>query len=124
MKSQKIGYNQEIEGRIVMEIVVDAYNEEEQAMGWYYYLQDKMTFPFKAKCVYKRGLSPLKVGESINVIGMADTDECLHDMLVNIDWEDDELSVPLSQLEGISVDVKTQQALNDWHYWLAQGYCF
>ena len=26
------------ENRIIMEIVVDAYGSEEQAMGWYYYL--------------------------------------------------------------------------------------
>lgn len=51
-------------------------------------------------------------------------DDCLHDMLVNINWEGDELSVPLSQLEGLNVDAKTQQALKDWQYWLAQGYCF
>jgi hypothetical protein len=34
------------EYRIEMEIVVDAYGEEERAMGWYCYLQDKLTFPF------------------------------------------------------------------------------
>jgi hypothetical protein len=30
------------EHRIEMEIVVDAYNEIERAMGWYYCLQDKL----------------------------------------------------------------------------------
>jgi hypothetical protein len=38
----------EREERITMEIVVDAYGPEEQAMGWYYYLQDTMQFPFTA----------------------------------------------------------------------------
>ncbi len=28
------------EDRIAFEIVVDAYDETERAMGWYYYLQD------------------------------------------------------------------------------------
>ena len=28
-----------------MEIVVDAYDEEERAMGWYYYLEDKLHIP-------------------------------------------------------------------------------
>jgi len=28
------------EERIIMEIIVDAYDEEERAMGWYYYLED------------------------------------------------------------------------------------
>ena len=32
--------NKAREDRIVMEIVVDAHDEEEQAMGWYYYLEE------------------------------------------------------------------------------------
>lgn len=36
------------ENRIDYEIVVDAYDESERAMGWYYYLQDKIIFPFLA----------------------------------------------------------------------------
>ena len=31
-----------------MEIVVDAYDSEEQAMGWYSYLEDNLQFPFQA----------------------------------------------------------------------------
>jgi len=41
----------EREERITMEIVVDCYNEAEQAMGWYYYLQDKLQVPFTAECI-------------------------------------------------------------------------
>ncbi len=36
----------EREERIMMEIVVDTYGPQEQAMGWYYNLQDTMQFPF------------------------------------------------------------------------------
>ena len=32
------------EDRIHMDAVVDAYGPEEQAMGWYYYLDDKTVF--------------------------------------------------------------------------------
>ncbi|WP_228039113.1 calcium-binding protein [Nostoc sp. LEGE 12450] len=32
-----------------MEVVVDAYDEEERAMVWYYYLAENMDFPFKRK---------------------------------------------------------------------------
>ncbi len=31
-----VEYDDSREKRIEMEIIVDAYNEEEQAMGWYY----------------------------------------------------------------------------------------
>ena len=33
------------EDRIDNQIVVDAYGPEEQAMGWYYYLENKIRFP-------------------------------------------------------------------------------
>ena len=36
------------EDRIQNEVVVDAYGPEEQAMGWYYYLDDKLRFPFRS----------------------------------------------------------------------------
>ncbi len=36
----------EREERITMEIIVDCYGPEEQAIGWYYYLEDKLSVPF------------------------------------------------------------------------------
>jgi hypothetical protein len=48
------------EYRIEMEIVVDAYGEEERAMGWYCHLQDNLTFPFPARCIAERMISPSK----------------------------------------------------------------
>jgi len=35
--------NAERENRIAEKILVDAYGPEEQAMGWYYYLEDKLS---------------------------------------------------------------------------------
>jgi hypothetical protein len=32
--------------------------------------------------------------------------------------------VPLSQLVAINPDQSTAEAIGDWHYWVAQGYCF
>ena len=46
----------EREDRIVMEAIVDAYGPEEQAMGWYYYLQDRIAAPFAARCVEERAV--------------------------------------------------------------------
>ena len=53
--------NKARERRIEMEAVVDAYNSEERAMGWYYYLEERLKFPFKARCKSKREISPLRV---------------------------------------------------------------
>lgn len=37
------------EDRITMEIVVDAYGSDERAMGWYYYLEDKLNFAVEGR---------------------------------------------------------------------------
>ncbi len=114
----------EREERIQMEIIVDAYGPEEQAMGWYSYLSDTLSVPFRARCIAMRRTSPLAVGEEVEVVGMAPDEDCDHEMMVLIDWQGRELAVPLAQLEGIDVDDQTRQAIEDWHYWVAQGYEF
>ena len=58
------------EDRILFEIVVDAYNETERAISWYYYLQDKLQFPFSGTCRSIRTTSPLKTGQSFVTIGL------------------------------------------------------
>lgn len=105
-----------------MEIVVDAYGSEEQAMGWYSYLEDELAFPFTAKCIAQRVTSPLRPSDEIEIVGMAPDDECAHEMFVLTRWDRGTLAVPLSQLEGVAVDEQTRQAVEDWHYWVAQGY--
>jgi hypothetical protein len=112
------------EHRIEMEIVVDAYDEGERSLGWYYYLDDKLNFPFSASCICKRSISPLRVKDEVEVLKMADEDECEHEMFVVIRWEKDGLAVPLSQLKPFAVDAETKQAVEDWHYWVKQGYRF
>ena len=114
--------DEEREERISMEIIVDSYSPEEQAMGWYYYLDGKMQFPFSARCIAQRAISPLEPGEEVEVVGMAPVEECDHEMFVMIKWKSRKFAVPLIQLEGIDVDEKTQQAIEDWHYWVDQEY--
>ena len=114
--------DEEREQRITMEIVVDAYTPEEQAMGWYYSLEDRLHFAFVARCNTERSISPLRVGDEVDVVGMAPEAECQHEMFVLIPWERRTLAVPLVQLKGIAMDDQTRQVIEDWHYWVAQGY--
>jgi hypothetical protein len=110
------------EARIDMEIVVDCYDEHERAMGWYYYLEDQLQFPFTATCVAKRSISPLRVKDEVEVTGMPGEDECEREVFVTIRWDKEGLAVPLSQLKPIhSTDEKTRQAVEDWHYWVQMG---
>jgi hypothetical protein len=34
------------------------------------------------------------------------------------------VAVPLSQLTALDADESTTEAIDDWHYWVAQGYQF
>lgn len=88
------------EERIHEEVIEDAYGPAERAIGWYYYLDDKIRFPFQAKCIAPEMISPLQRGESVEVRAMA---------------------VPLSQLSAIDPDEVTHEAIQDWHYWPAQA---
>ena len=67
----KVRQNKQTEQRIQQEIIVDAYGAEEQAMGWYYYLEEQLRFPFRAKCTGQRAISPLRKGQEIEVVGLA-----------------------------------------------------
>jgi hypothetical protein len=72
--------------RIEMEIIVDTDSPEEQAMGWYDYLDDTMEFPFEARCLTARAESPLTEGETVRVGGMSPTAPTLSQMVVTIEW--------------------------------------
>ena len=43
----KLKRDQVREDRIHNEAIVDAYGPEEQALGWYYYLENKIRFPLQ-----------------------------------------------------------------------------
>jgi hypothetical protein len=115
-------YDPEREDRIAMEIVVDCYDDSEQAMGWYYYLQDKLRLPFKARCSVERTISPLQVGEEVEIVDLAPEEECEHEIFVLIRRKQKALGVPLAQLEPVAADARTTQAVEDWLYWVDQGY--
>lgn len=112
------------EDRIENEAIVDAYGPQEHAMGWYYYLENRLGFPFQAKCIASKITSPLKKGEDVEVLSMASEDACAKDMLVLVRWQGRKLAVPLLQLTAVNRDDSTVEAIGDWHYWVAQGYQF
>ena len=62
------GFEEKREERIHNEIIVDAYDSVEQAMGWYTYLSDTLQFPFSARCIVRRVISPLEKGEEVEVV--------------------------------------------------------
>ncbi|MEM8778726.1 MAG: calcium-binding protein [Cyanobacteria bacterium P01_G01_bin.49] len=111
-------HDEEREHRISSEIIVDAYNGEEERQGWYNYLEDSLTVPFKA----------IWAGEIVEVLGMSEDEECLKEMKVDVCYteQDDQDIFPmsLSLCEVIEADETTIEAISDWKYWVERGYEF
>jgi len=80
--------------------------------------------PFQAKCIVSKVVSPLRKGETVEVRRLAPEDACASDVLVLIRRQGRNMAVPLSQLAAIDPDESTDEAIGDWHYWVAQGYLF
>ena len=55
-------------------------------------------------------------------MGMAPVEECEHDMFVEMDWDDEGLAIPLSQLEVVDADDETREAAEGLLYWTKKGY--
>lgn len=113
--------DEERDERIRNEIIVDAYTADEMAISWCYYLERKLSFPFQARCIDERTISPLREDEEVSVVGMTDEVVSSGEMFVLVEWMDREFGVPLSQLEVLDVDSDTREAVDDWHYWNGDG---
>jgi hypothetical protein len=74
------------EDRIHNEAVVDA-GPEEQALSWYYCMDNRIHFPFQAKCLAPKVVSSPRKGENVQVLRVAPDDACEHDMIVLLRWQ-------------------------------------
>jgi Calcium binding len=90
------------EDRIHGEAIADA-DPGEQAVSWYYYLESKISFPFQARCIAAKPVSPLRKGETVEV--------------VQIRRQGRRIPVPPSQLATIDRHELAEQAIGDWHSW-------
>lgn len=79
---------------------------------WYYYVEDKLAFPFKAKCVAERRVSPLRKGEEVEVLGLAKEDDCMSETFVLIRFVGRKLGVPLSQVEAMEGTLDAREAVS------------
>jgi len=117
--------NAEIEERLLMEIVVDAYNESERAVGWHCYLDDRLEFPFLARIEREAHCNPLPVGEMVTALALDEPDGDCHDgFWVSVKSKIGKFDLPLEQLEPIDANEDTAIAAADWKYWVDRGYTF
>jgi hypothetical protein len=117
-------HDSEREERIRNEYIVDTYNDpQDRAMGWYYSLSDAIFGKVRCRCFKERSMSPLAVGDKIDIIGMPPESDCMREMFVYVHWNDRRIAVPLNQLEPLDDD-EAGQVIEDWLYWCLMGYEF
>ncbi len=103
------------------EILIDTYNDEEVASACYSFMEDHMSFPFKAECIYEIAISPFKTGENIEVIGLGEIESCDHTIHVKVSFCDRKFDLPLLNLKPINTTDETLMAVRCWYHWLANG---
>jgi len=67
-------------GRPLAAAAHDKGDASERATGWIGYLESELEFPFTARCTERRAISPLLVGDEVEVVSMAPAEECSHEM--------------------------------------------
>ena len=98
--------------KIIDEIIVDCYDGYEVSMGWYYYLEDSLTFPFDA----------LVNGDKVVVIALTNSDKDnvhIENFVATVKVQKDENSydVPLKNIKVMGYDNETLEAIENWNYW-------
>lgn len=109
----------ERENRIAEEVLVDTYDIYEEMAAWEAYLEDSISFPFLAHW------GDPDSGEEVEVLGFDNNNECDTNIFVKVRYQNgedvDELSVLLVEILPIEVDEESQQAIEDWCYWVDKG---
>lgn len=107
------------ENRIAEEVLVDTYDIYEEMAAWEAYLEDRVSFPFQAHW------GDPDSGEEVEVLSFDDNNECDTNIFVKVHYQNgdeaDELSVLLVEIVPIEVDEDSQQAIEDWQYWVEKG---
>lgn len=110
---------EEIQNKIDYEIIVDCYDEYEVSMGWYYYMEETLEFPFTATAQVKKRDGSLEKREVI-ITGLASDEEGFLSRDFNLEMENGELlvSIAYSKLSQIKASTPTLEAFQIWNYWV------
>lgn len=110
----------EREERIQNEIIVDAYDNDEVASSWYYYLDEMLHFPFTAM-VHTHRSGNTSYASQVEIKEMAEMSRCGYGQM----WVRGALSLQkntplhffLSDITSVEEDEERVMALEDWNYW-------
>ena len=106
------------EHRILEEVIVDAYDDEEQLMGWYYYLAENLVFPIPAtaRLPLRGGKSETK---SVQIVEVDPKSEAGGRIRLGVVEPGNERIQYVSPEAIVSLDTspENREIVNDWLYW-------
>lgn len=110
--------DEERENRILDEIIVDAYGEAEQLMGWFYYFQDNLEFPIKATVKFRLrgGGGEIKKVKIVEVDPKSENGRALRLGIVEGKSERIQYISP-EEIASLDTSDENLQIINDWLYW-------
>lgn len=103
------------------EIIVDCYDDYEVNMGWYYFFERELDFPFEAEVTLKNRKGE-KQATAVDVLDMATTDEDFNgtsDFFVEVSPKESDLvfETSLSKLKRIKGSREVKEAFKLWNFW-------
>ena len=113
--------DKERDHRIHYEIIVDAYDEYEQAMSWYYHMEENLEFPMKAKVKLRLrgGKTEEKAVQIVEVDPKSETSLTLR--LGITEGKSDRVQyISPEDIVSINTSDENLEILNDWLYWNGQ----
>lgn len=109
--------DEEMKDKIYNEIIVDAYDEYEQSMGWYYFFEETLEFPFTATAHLKKRDGATE-SKRVKITGIVSKEEDFRSDDFNLEMEQGQYLRPVaySALSDIKASEETLEAFQIWEY--------
>ena len=106
------------EQRIIYDVIVDCYDEDEQLMGWYYYMAEGLNFPIQAvaNLALRGGKTEQKEVQIVSVDPKSEQGNAIRLGITEGDSERVQYISP-ERFVSIQTSEANLDIINDWLYW-------
>ena len=110
---------EQIKYKIDYEIVVDAYDDYEVSMGWYYTFDEELEFPFAATAEFNKRDGTIEF-KQVTIVGLDADEESFRGSDFKLEMADGEYIKPIaySKLSKIDASEQTMELFQCWDYWV------
>lgn len=111
-------HDEEREHRIIYEVIVDCYDDEEELIGWFYYFADNLEFPMEATVKFRLrdGGEELKKVKIMEIDPKSENGKSLR--LGIVEGSDQRVHyISPEEIVSLNSSESNAQIINDWLYW-------